>query len=102
MIPDEHRGNPLPQHIIDQFRRLRRDGMSVRAIANASGVAKSTVEKYCGGPSYSGRPPAPRPGHSICLEVDKEPDESIPLDEPDEPDDETLTAIEHEQGDFDA
>jgi len=60
----EHRGNPLPDYIVAQ---LRRQGLSIRRIAEASGVAKSSVEKYCGGLVYCGRPPAPRPGRPDCL-----------------------------------
>jgi len=52
----DRRGNPLPEHLVNQIRRLRvQDGMSIRDIVLVTGVAKSTVERYA--PKVSlGRP----------------------------------------------
>jgi len=85
----EHRGNPLPDHVVSQLRQMRRRGASLRSIADASGVAKSTVEKYCGGPSYPVDPPAvvPRLVHPEL------PDE-VADDEPEGPGDEDLVGVE--------
>lgn len=43
---DEHRGKPLPDYLIRQIRRFRRDGISVRQTALLCGVDKATVLKY--------------------------------------------------------
>lgn len=88
----ENRGNPLPEHMVDQIRQMRRRGVSIRDIAEASGVAKSTVEKYCGGPLYAGdRAPAqPRLVHPVELDEVDEIDEQMVG----EPADEYLAAVE--------
>lgn len=43
---DGMRGKPLPGFMVDQIRRLRRQGVSIRAIAAIAGVATATVQKY--------------------------------------------------------
>lgn len=43
---NDRRGRELPEHVKTQIRRLRRDGRSIREIAELAGVSKKTVEKY--------------------------------------------------------
>lgn len=43
----DRRGKPLPDHLIRTIRKLYvQSGLSIRGIADATGVAKSTVERY--------------------------------------------------------
>lgn len=58
----EHRGNPLPEEIVRQIRRLRREGLSIRAIQRASGASKTAVEKYCKGLPLPAQRKATAPG----------------------------------------
>ena len=44
--PTEYRGRPLPPEIIRQVRRMRRSGLTFRAIARSAGVCVETVWKY--------------------------------------------------------
>jgi len=43
---EEYRGRVLPDVLIRQIRRLRRQGMSIRKIAYAVGVSVWSVHKY--------------------------------------------------------
>lgn len=58
----EHRGNPLPEEKVRQIRRLRREGLSIRAIQRASGASKWVVEKYCKGLPVPAQRKATAPG----------------------------------------
>ncbi len=40
----DRRGKPLPDQLVRQIRRLKREGMSFREIARVTGVARSTIE----------------------------------------------------------
>ena len=40
----EHRGRPLPLHLVNEARRLRREGLSVRDIVRATGLSNQTVQ----------------------------------------------------------
>lgn len=55
----ERRGKPLAQYEIDQIRKFRREGLSIRGIERLTGVAKCTVEKYCKGLPVPGQPKPP-------------------------------------------
>lgn len=48
-MPNGNEGSPLPEHLINQLRRLRRQHYSIRRIAKLAGVSKTTVEKYTSG-----------------------------------------------------
>lgn len=39
-------GKEIPDYVVNQIRRLRRQGYSIREITRLVGCAKATVEKY--------------------------------------------------------
>ena len=61
----ERRGKPLEQYVVDQIRRLRREGLSIRAIEQLSGCGHRTVQRYTEGIPVPGKPQrtAPSPGY---------------------------------------
>lgn len=85
----DHRGNRLPLFLVDQIRRLRRDGMSIRTIAAISGVAKSTVEIYCSGLPVPGEPQRSRVNGEAEPPYDSEDEEA-------EPSDADLACVDHD------
>jgi len=70
----ERRGKRLPAHLVNQIRRLRREGLSIRAIEQLTGCARSTVEIYTAGLPVPGSPqraaPAPK-RDEIDAEIDE-------------------------------
>lgn len=45
-MSEEFRGNPLPDFMVNQIRRMYRDRVPIRQIARAVGVDHKTVYKY--------------------------------------------------------
>ena len=83
----ERRGRELPAHQQHQIRRLRREGKSIREIAEISGVAKRTVEKYVADlPNPRKDPPPGVTGEGSVLDLDQEID-PIPIEDLDPTDD---------------
>ena len=60
----ERRGKPLAPYLVDQIRRLRREGLSIRAIEQLTGCSHATVQRYTKGLPVPGNPqraaPLPR------------------------------------------
>lgn len=58
-MPNGNEGKPLASYLIQQMRRLRLDGMSVRRIAELAGVSAMTVQKYTNGLVHKADTPIP-------------------------------------------
>lgn len=46
MQTEEHRGRPLPAHLVKRIFRLKREGLRISEIARATGVHRETVYRY--------------------------------------------------------